>query len=257
MTAIVTRPQNSALYADNLKKGMTSEVSLRWCPTAAQWDTEYSRGQTIPSSVREEPAHALAKIVPRLPLASKEVLDLGAGNGRNSFFMASHGAQVKALDFSRVALSILSARQFEVKPPASPVIAIEHDILHGLPFNSESLDLVLDSYCLCHFPRDSARAAQAEVNRVLRCGGFLVKLHIDTEDTYYESLVVAKEAGDHISFDPANSIYKRHFDSIAYLAEMAEVGGYAHVHTANVKFDDLVRGRPYTRSVFATILKKV
>lgn len=257
MSAVVTNPQNPTLYANNSQNVMPSEGALHWCPTAAQWDAEYSRGHTIPSSVREEPAHALAKIVPRLSLASKEVLDLGAGNGRNSFFMASHGAQVKALDFSRVALSMISARQFEIKPPTSPVIAIEHDIIQGLPFSSESLDLVLDSYCLCHFPRDSARAAQAEVNRVLRRGGFLVKLHIDTDDTYYEPLVIAKEAGNHISFDPSNGIYKRHFDSSAYLAYMEGFGAYVHMHTTNVKFDDLVRGIRYTRSIFASILKKV
>lgn len=254
--AVANQKINTPLATLGFGPAFDFDVAPSWRPTVAQWDAEYGVGGTIPSSFREAPAHALVQVADRLSLNSKRVLDLGAGNGRNAIYLASRGATVNALDFSRSALSRLSQKRAELNIPESAIETSEHDIFNGLPFDMESMDIVLDSYCLCHFTRASANEAQAEVHRVLRRGGILVKLHIDINDAYYKAKKISSDGGGFISLDEANGIYKRHFDSSDYLTQVKETGNYKHLYTTNVNFIDSVAGALYMRSIFATLLQK-
>src|SRR5690606_22330907 len=130
------------------------------------WNTEYSSQSTIPSSRRISPSKALVQLAENYTLSADKALDLGCGNVRNAFYLADRGISVTAVDFSQSALELLEMerqRQF-----ASATIShINRDIREGLPIDSSSMDLVLDSYCLCHFVNDDERrSAMAEVYRI-------------------------------------------------------------------------------------------
>jgi malonyl-CoA O-methyltransferase len=92
-------------------------------------------------------------------------LDLGCGTGRHALWLASMGARVTALDFSREMLA--EARQ---KPWANQVRFIVHD-LHdqALPFASETFDLVVSGLVLEHLRELDPFFAEAR--RVLKPGG--------------------------------------------------------------------------------------
>lgn len=70
---------------------------------AAEWDRRYAATDRL---FRAEPDQTLVEVVG--PLAPGRALDLGAGEGRNSLWLAARGWQVTAVDLSRQALGRLA-----------------------------------------------------------------------------------------------------------------------------------------------------
>lgn len=92
-----------------------------------------------------------------------QVLDLGCGTGRHSFWLAQAGATVTAVDFSERMLA--EARR---KPRADAIRFIVHDLHQRLPFSTE-FDLIVSGLVLEHL-RD-LDGLFAEAHRVLRPRG--------------------------------------------------------------------------------------
>ena len=65
---------------------------------SAGWDTRYAKGQVWSS----EPNRFFAETVDGLHLAPGRAVDLACGEGRNAVWLAEHGWQVTAVDFSAV-----------------------------------------------------------------------------------------------------------------------------------------------------------
>lgn len=219
------------------------------------WDEEYARNSTIPSSHRSDPAHALVELFNDNQISANFALDLGCGNGRNAFFLADMGMHVSAIDFSQTALGLLAETQ-STRCVAGSVEAIKHDLLDGIPFDDASLDLVLDSYCLCHFIKDRDQShAIDEIQRVLKPGGQLIKIHLDNRDTYYLERLYERTSYGHISYDPANGLMKMHCSLDSYARHYS--GDLVPMKSLQISFVDNVRGQNYERSIFASVLQKI
>jgi len=218
------------------------------------WEAEYGRHSTIPSTRREAPAHALVQLFKNYELRADTALDLGCGNGRNAFYLAAKGINVVAVDFSQTALDLLEKER--KKQNLSAVISsMNHDIREGLPLAPNSMDLILDSYCLCHFiDSRERRKAIAEMHRILKPGGKLIKIHLDNRDEYYLERQKNRAAYGHISYDPANGLSKTHMSLQSYLQDIGPE--FKHVTHENVKFIDDVRGASYERSIFVCVTEK-
>lgn len=93
-----------------------------------------------------------------------KTLDLGCGTGRHALWLAGHGADVTALDFSEGMLS--EARQ---KPDAEKIRFVCHDLHAPLPFADCEFDLVVSGLVLEHLRE--LDGFFAETRRVLRQGG--------------------------------------------------------------------------------------
>lgn len=218
------------------------------------WDMEYGRNSTIPSSRRLVPAHALVQLTQNYQLSAETALDLGCGNGRNAFYLAEMGIRVTAIDFSQTALDLLKAAQ-RTSAAWGSICPLNHDIRDGLPLAACSVDLVLDSYCLCHFvDENEQRDAMAEVYRVLKPGGHLVKIHLDDNDAYYIERLKRKTSYGHTSYDPVNGLFKMHTSLDSYLQEVC--GGFDFIAGERVKFTDNVRGALFERSIFVCVTQK-
>lgn len=129
---------------------------------AATWDQRYAASDLVWSL---EPNRFVVEQLSDLPPG--RAIDVAAGEGRNSLWLAERGWQVDAVEFSEVGLdklrSLADARGVEV----TTVLA---DVTDGIPV--DPADLVLLAYL--HLPRQSANRALRASAALVRPGGTLL-----------------------------------------------------------------------------------
>jgi SAM-dependent methyltransferase len=114
-----------------------------------------------------------------------DVLELGAGHGRDAVFFARGGFRVQATDFSATALDQLRATAASSRP-AVDVVTTVHDVRDPLPLSNASVDAVFAHMLLCMaLSTAQIEALVGEVRRVLRPGGILVYTVRHTGDAHY------------------------------------------------------------------------
>jgi len=105
-----------------------------------------------------EPDPVLARLVMNQQLHGR-ALDLGAGDGRNSIFLAAHGFTVEAVDLSPAAVDKLKqlAGRRKLHIHAEVCDLCEAGTITG------THDIIVADTVLCHLPaRETARLAQSE-----------------------------------------------------------------------------------------------
>ena len=101
-----------------------------------------------------------------LPLDGSHVLELGAGSGKNTQFLAQHACHVTALDFSPEMLAL--ARE---KVTGANVTFIEQDITRPWPLMDASMDGIVSNLVLEHIA--DLKPVFKACKRVLKPGGWL------------------------------------------------------------------------------------
>lgn len=247
--------QNSHLNFPNSYKLRTTTTSTLVDIQRELWDAEYRKmNPVIPSSNRADASHALLEIFKSYQFDSKNAVDLGCGNGRNAFYLASKGINVLGIDFSDVALELMRKRLIETNAKKF-VDCLNCDLNDGIPLDNSSYDLVLDSYFSCHFiNNDSYQFMQSEIKRILKPKGKVIKIHLDADDSYYLQRKEYETEFGFVSYDKQNGIRKNHYNVDAYLKEK-EVD-YNVLLVKKINFDDLVLNQKFTRSIFVSILEK-
>ncbi|MFZ1731193.1 MAG: class I SAM-dependent methyltransferase [Bacteroidota bacterium] len=104
-----------------------------------------------------------------MDLSGKRILEVGAGTGRDSFYMAQDGAELFLLDYSMNSLKIIH----KLLPSTDHISAVGGDAF-ALPFPDGSFDAVFHQGLLEHFRESDARRLLEENVRVLKTGGLLV-----------------------------------------------------------------------------------
>ncbi len=97
------------------------------------------------------------------------ILEVGAGTGRDSFYMARDGATLFLLDYSMPSLQLIK----KAAPHRDRIHIIGGDAF-SLPFPDKSLDIVFHQGLLEHFTKNRAQDMLKEHARVLKPGGLLV-----------------------------------------------------------------------------------
>ncbi|TAN33565.1 class I SAM-dependent methyltransferase [Patescibacteria group bacterium] len=115
-------------------------------------------------------------------VAGKKILDVGAGTGRASLYLAKRGACVTALDISPKMLEMLKRKI--LRPEIMKQIQYDITTVVGdaenLPFANETFDIVLAAFLIAHL-KDPRRFFD-EVYRVLKDGGIFVVTNINQKD---------------------------------------------------------------------------
>jgi SAM-dependent methyltransferase len=149
----------------------------------AHWQNTYSAHPGMYGEQPSTPAvHAAAAF---RAAGAKDVLELGAGHGRDALYFAREGFTVRAADFSPVGLEQLrtAARQQGVDQRVSTVV---HDVREPLPLPDACVDAVFAHMLLCMaLSTKEIHAAVGEIRRVLRPGGTFVYTVRHTGDAHY------------------------------------------------------------------------
>ncbi|PSK28687.1 class I SAM-dependent methyltransferase [Nocardia seriolae] len=114
-----------------------------------------------------------------------EVLELGAGHGRDAIYLARRGFQVTASDFSAVGLAQLREAA-DAAGLGDQVTPLEHDARQPIPLPYRSVDAVYAHMLLCmNLSTQEIRDLVAEIRRVLKPGGVFVYTVRNTDDAHY------------------------------------------------------------------------
>ncbi|TDD55717.1 class I SAM-dependent methyltransferase [Kribbella antibiotica] len=137
-----------------------------------RWDSAYARQPQLHGA---EPSAAARWAAGTFGAAGiDDVLELGAGHGRDALFLARQGFSVHATDFSETALDQLR-QQAQREGLDDRVTAALHDVRDPLPPADATVNAVFANLLLnMAFTPDELRSLVSEVHRVLRPGGLFV-----------------------------------------------------------------------------------
>src|SRR5262245_29233435 len=159
-------------------------------PGSAQqehWQRSYRANPRLHSSEPSEPAHWTAD---RFAAAGiDDVLELGAGHGRDALYMAARGFSVHATDFSEAALDQLRI-DAQRNGLDDKITATLHDVRDPLPPGPATVGAVYANLLLSMaLTTTQLLTLVNEVYRVLRPGGLFVytALHADDPERAYGS----------------------------------------------------------------------
>lgn len=116
---------------------------------------------------------------------AQDVLELGAGHGRDALYFARQGFTIQATDFSPNGLQQLQ-HAAQSQGVAERVTTAVHDVREPLPLPDTSVDAVFAHMLLCMaLSTKEIHAAVGEIRRVLRPGGTFVYTVRHTGDAHY------------------------------------------------------------------------
>jgi SAM-dependent methyltransferase len=147
------------------------------------WAATYTKA---PRLFGEEPSAPAQIAADQFDAAGvREMLELGAGYGRDTLFFARRGFQVTALDYAEEGLARLRADAEAASVPDRVQIQ-RHDVRTPLPFPDQHFDACYSHMLLCMaLTTDELVWLVGEVRRVLRPGGLHIYTVRTTQDPHY------------------------------------------------------------------------
>ncbi|MHB8275375.1 MAG: class I SAM-dependent methyltransferase [Dermatophilaceae bacterium] len=147
------------------------------------WATTFDANPDMFGTDPSDPGLAAAATFAAAGLGS--VLELGAGQGRDTLYLARQGLQVTALDYAPGTVQTLTAKA-EAAGLADLVSVAAHDIREPLPLPDASIDASYSHmlFCMALTTSELERLA-GELRRVLRPGGLVVYTARTTADAHY------------------------------------------------------------------------
>jgi ubiquinone/menaquinone biosynthesis C-methylase UbiE len=149
------------------------------------WEKMYSED---PEFFGEEPSYPARKAVELFKKENKiKILELGGGQGRDTFFFARSGLQVHVLDYSENGIAAIKQKAERLNLSQS-ITAILHDVRQSLPFDDESFD-----GCYSHMLYNMAlttgelESLSEEIRRVLKPSGINIYTVRNTSDRHYRT----------------------------------------------------------------------
>jgi len=139
-------------------------------PVKQAYDLWAERYDSDDNKTRDLDARCLMEA--KLELTDRNVVEFGAGTGKNTAFLARHADRVLAMDLSPGMLDQARSRQL-----GAHVQFLEHDVTKTWPIRKGSVDFVIGNLVLEHI--EVLAPVINEAARVLRPGGllYLAELH--------------------------------------------------------------------------------
>ena len=147
------------------------------------WQKTFSETSEMFGADASEPARFAAELFHTE--GRTQILELGAGQGRDTIFFAQSGFTVHALDYSAEGLAAVNAKARE-QGSSERIISAVHDIRTPLPFADETFDACYSHMLFCMaLTEEELLFLTREIWRVLKPGGLCVYTARHTGDAHY------------------------------------------------------------------------
>jgi SAM-dependent methyltransferase len=147
-----------------------------------QWDETYKQKEFFGSEPSELGLRALEVFKQR---GVRKVLELGCGQGRDTWLFLSNGLSVTALDYSETGVCYMRDRSKEMKLDKGFVIEVQ-DVRNGIPLPDGSFDAVYSHmFFTMEMTEAEISAIMKECLRVLRPGGLNIYSVRNIHDPHY------------------------------------------------------------------------
>lgn len=150
-----------------------------------KWDRTYAGAQDFFGRLPSELAVSALRTL--RDNGAKTVLELGCGQGRDTWFFAHNGLEVTALDYSEAGICQMREKVVE---QGAKISLKAHDARDPLPFPDGSFDAVYSHMFLTmEFTEEEIVAILAECRRVLRPGGLHIYSVRNEHDPHYGKFI--------------------------------------------------------------------
>jgi SAM-dependent methyltransferase len=149
----------------------------------AYWDANFA---SRPEMFGEAPSDPAQRALELLKAEGRtELLELGGGQGRDTFFLALNGIHVTMLDYSEVAVEVVT-RKAQSAGMETLVTVMRHDVREPLPFPDNTFDATFSHMLYC-MPISNAEVERLseEILRVLKSGGLNIFTVRNTRDPHF------------------------------------------------------------------------
>jgi SAM-dependent methyltransferase len=152
----------------------------------AQQEHWESRLSAKPDMFGLEPSEsALAAETIFAEQAVSALLELGAGQGRDTLFFAENGLDITALDYTDSSFTTICDK---AEASDGSVFCVRHDVRKPLPFPDASFDACYSHMLFCMaLTTNELEELVAQVRRVVRPGGLVTYTARTTKDAHFEA----------------------------------------------------------------------
>lgn len=180
------------------------------------WAEEHASGGTLNRMANEHPASGVVLFTEWLKehgvkLGGKAV-DIGAGKGRNSLYLAQLGYEVEALEYIALAREHIVERA-KSKGVSKTVHARDVAIDESWPYADATFDVAVDSFSSIDIETLSGREmCRDEMLRTLKPGGYALVTVCSAEDEW-EAELIANHPGPepHSTIWPQNGKFQKDY----------------------------------------------
>lgn len=220
------------------------------------WIKEYQK-KGIPSSFRKDPTRTVVEFISWLDskghLKAGQAADIGCGQGRNSFYLASQGYQVTGLELLQENVNLVNKHaQFN----HLAVHALSQNAADNWPIPMHSLDIAIDIFCYKHIVNKKRQAQyRQELWKALKPDGFyFISLASEQDGFYGPYLKTSPNLKEKLIIDPYSNIPSFLYSVNDLKEEFSDL--FINIEIAEQVSTSPMYGKEYTRVVLNAIFRK-
>ncbi|MEA2113382.1 MAG: methyltransferase domain-containing protein [Patescibacteria group bacterium] len=196
-----------------------------------------------------KPSPVLVEFLSKIPKG--KILDIGAGEGRNSIFLAKNGFKVEAID--KIAEGLKKCRDFAKKH--NLLIKTKVCDIRKFGFKANKYSLIISTAALDFLKKSEIELVVKKIKKSLVINGFIYFLVFSTKDPLYQKVkkLGLKKIEKNTYYLPKHKIY-RHFFTQKELKEKFE--DFKIVYLKQKKILDTGHGKPHYHSIIELLAQK-
>ncbi len=222
----------------------------------SMWEKEYKK-KGIPSSYRKEASQVVLDFMHFCQgkgVSPGNAVDIGCGRGRNSFYLASLGYSVIAMDLLQSNIDIVND---ESKHKKLPILAYAQDVSQrNWPIQENSQDIVMDIFCYKHVPsKKKQRIYREQLWKVMRGSAYYFISLASINDGFYGPLLsFSKDLKQNYIIDPYSNIPSFLYSIEELILEFSDL--FRIIEAKEKHSTSPMYGTVYSRAVINAIFQK-